>query len=126
MEIFISLASTSKSEAKRNAKASVHEVRKNMLRGEINDCEELIADYSDDLATLEMIQAARKEIGYGDLKQSGKALITKLKLKPKTLAAYSDEASLKREIALNLRLISKAEADEKKAEAKLAKLEAEG
>lgn len=126
MEIFISLASTSKSEAKRNAKASVHEVRKNMLRGEINDCEELIADYSDDLATLEMIQAARKEIGYGDLKQSGKALITKLKLKPKTLAAYSDEASLKREIALNLRLISKAEADEKKAEANLAKLEAKG
>lgn len=126
MKIFISLASSSKSEAKRNAKAEVHDVRKDIQRSTIKDCEELIEDYSNDLSILEMVQAARKEIGYDDLKKSGKALATKLKLPPKTMALYVTATALKREIALNLRLISKAEADAKKAEAKLAKLEAKG
>lgn len=126
MKIFISVAATSKSEARRKAKAEVHEVRKNLLRDEIKDQEELLEDYSNDLATLEKIQAARKEIGYDDLKKSGKALIKKLKLPPKTMAVYSTEAGLKRDIALNTRLIAKAEAALKKAAAKLAKLEAKG
>ncbi len=126
MKIFISVASASKSEARRNAKAEVHEVRKNILREEIKDCEELIEDYSNDLVILEKVQAARKEIGYDNLKKTGKALITKLKLPPKSMAVYSTEAALKREIALNLRLIAKAEADAKKAANKLAKLEAKG
>ena len=126
MKIFISLASTSKSEAERNAKAEVHEVRKNIMRGEIKDCEELIEDYSRDLTTLEKIQAARKEIGYDDLKKSGKALAKELKLSPKEMYLYVDAAEIKRSIARNVRLIAKAEADIKKAEGKLAKLEAKG
>lgn len=126
MKIFIALASVSKSEAKRNAKAEVHEVRKDIQRGEIKDCEELIEDYSNDLAISKRIQAARKEIGYDDLKKSGKALAKELKLPPKEMALYSSEIALERHIALKIRLIAKAEADIKKAEAKLAKLEAKG
>lgn len=126
MKIFIAVASASKSEARRKAKAEVHEVRKNLLRDEIKDQEELIEDYSNDLATLEKIQAARKQIGYDDLKKTGRELAKKLKLPPKEMYLYVNEAEIKRSIARNVRLIAKAETAAKKAEAKLAKLEAKG
>lgn len=127
MKIFISLASNNPHNPKTVAKRrAIHEARKNNLIDEIENYEVMKSNYYDQLKLYEIIRDSREEIGYGDLKKTGRALAKQLGLPPKMMAVYETEASIKRNIAMYRSLLAGAESDLKKAANKLAKLEAKG
>lgn len=126
MRIFISVAAASLSESKRITLARRHEAQKDRMRAVVDDLEEHREFYSNQLEELKMVQAAREQIGYGRLRPSGRELAKKLKLRPNTPSLYVNEAVLKNKIASVISSLADAEADLKKAENKLAKLEAKG